>query len=255
MVKGFSLFFILTSCVFLIQSNKAFSQNYPDTIVTKKSDIIVCRIIVLDARNVFYFKKNKRKAEPDSLALDAVQRYAWHSKDIPASNHESFPIPFDSTSKLHVGVKLNFQLNYPLVQESVLLSLYFKGHNLFVGPEYIQLLEESLTSDLSETWEQQYPALSFGYRYLSKSWNTKTNIYAQTSFSIFKGKYTQSQNDAPFVTTQEPVVVLYTFGLGANYKLNKNSMIYSEIGFCSHNQNQSIPFLHFMVGVEYRFGK
>jgi len=250
--------------LFIALCEDAFSQDFRDSIITK-SDTILCKITLINKKNIFYTSQIDNKKIDSYISLTEIVSYkkdtsldANYTAGNPNTIESAFIHKFDSTENWIVGLKCNVQVNNPLGQTALLFSIYKQNHNFHIGPEYIQLFSNPLYGDSDYDWETQYVGLNFGYRYFPKSNSKSIFYYFGLNYSIFEGKYIEVQRGPPFQTEHSPTVVLSTGCFGISYKISKNFNIYSNLGLTSmsnfflliNNSSMNVTF-----GLEYRFIK
>lgn len=239
----------------IVTSNLANAQAYPDKIILKSGDTVLCKISLINDQNIFYNHKIKNTENNDFVALEAINSYQWNSKekaDNPPVNQKLFP--YDSTNRWKVGIKLMQQFNYPIFHSSLSASFHKSNHNFYIGPEFSRLIVQSL-GDPIDVWKQNYFGLNLGYRYLFDSKKERTNWFLQTNFSIFQAQYQESGLGSGN-TKHTKIIVENTFGVGLNFKLSKHFEIYGGIGFGSmHSFFLMMDEFnaHTFIGLVYRF--
>ena len=151
-LKARTIFLIL---FLIITSELANAQAYTDKIILKSGDTVLCKISLINDRNIFYNHKIKNTENNDFVSLDAVNSYQWNSKeraDNPPVNQKMFP--YDSTNRWKGGIKLMKQFNYPILHTSLGVRFHKKNHVLHIGYELSRLLVQSL-GDPVDQWNKK----------------------------------------------------------------------------------------------------
>jgi len=241
--------------VLIFVSIDSIGQTFVDQIIMKSGDTIPCTITLVNDQNIFYKYEGNRSRKNNHVSLESVNLYNWTSKDIKYKpKPENSGYPYDSTNNWNFGIKLTQQVNYPILHTSPTFSIYRKNHNLYIGPEYTNLLEESF-GDPADNYQHEYWGINIGYRYIFDSHWKKTNLFLQMDFSFYQLKYTEHQLGNPQETNNKRTIVENNLGIGVNYQLFEQIEIFGGVGFGSTNGfflmvEQFIP--HSFLGIEYK---
>ncbi len=253
---------LLTSLVF--NASKVKSQALHDTIFTM-SDTLICKITYVNIDNIFYSIKSGNKFSENYIPISKVISYKSGDINSMSSTNKTH-ISYDSifihkydTTKWNFGIKNYSQYNYHygMFQNALLVSVYFKNHNIYIGPERLQVFSESLYEDdmVSSKW---YKALSFGYLFLPKSNFKNLHYYFGINYSLFQGKYIDYQLGPPYQSSHNQKVVLSTGSIGINYSIIRHLNLSTSFGLTSMSEFFLLTeksSLNFSLGLEYLIKK
>lgn len=245
--------YVIIACLI---SPLSHSQDLQDRIILNTGDTISCEITLVNDQNIFYdfFKRKTRKS--DFVPLTNVKEYDWLSKDkIKAIDKKKSYMQYDTTGRWLFGLKLTAHYNYYLWHLTPSFSIYKGNHNIFIGPEYTQNLDEEIINDPANSYETEYIGIGLGYRYIFNSNWKRTNLFIQIKFSIYKIRYIEYSQGSPPRDNYD-MIFENTMGVGINYRITKNFEIYGGVGFGSTKGflliiDGFIP--NSFVGIEYRF--
>lgn len=244
--------------ILIFISGLVLGQTFIDQIILNSGDTIYCKITLINDQNIFYTYKSKRTEKYNHVLLEGVDKYHWLSKNLKYQTQtEKDTYPFDTTNNWKVGVTLTQYFKYPVLHTTPTLSIFNKNHNLYIGPEYTMLLEESL-GDPEDSYQQEYWGINFGYRYFINSFWWKTNLFLQMNFSIYQIKFKVHQLGPSQETYHKQILVEITGGLGVSYKFTNRLSANVGIGFGGTTggyirSNELIP--QAFLGIEYKIKK
>ncbi len=224
--------------------NTSIAQNYIDIIINKNQDTIKCHITLVNNQNIFYSYKKKKSAETTYISLSDINDYTWISKGLNPEQQNGKTnnlILFDTTNTIKLCIKFITTFSqrnkirrwigdfyYTAIYNSLTVSLYYKNHNIFFGPNFITIPEKSLNESVDK-YEKNYFGGSTGYRYYINSKRVKTNLFFQYYFSIAKINYKEHSLGSGFIEKSR-YSIENTIGIGINYKLLKNIHTSTGVG-------------------------
>ena len=168
--------------------------------------------------------------------------------------------PYNSDSKLNIGISLNQHFNYVLTHSNFSIILNFSNHLFYIGPAFTKLLSDNPYNETEvdygiKRYDKNYLGINWGYRnYFNSKWE-RTHFFLQLDFSLYKLKY-QNHSMGSGWYDKEEIILENTFAFGLDYRVTKGLGIFGGIGFGSYNYfflalDSFIP--NAFIGIEYIF--
>jgi hypothetical protein len=176
------------------------------------------------------------------------------TSQVDTTNSHNKPIN-PKSNKAILGFRSSINYNYKIIHYTPVFNLYLKKHNIYIGPEYNQILINPPIGDPIDKFEIYSWGLNFGYRYMFNSNYKKITGFFQFNYSIFKVDYKEYQLGPPGVSDRNKLFVENTGSLGINYNINKKITMFSGLGIGSFYGfflilENVVPNIYF--GLEYR---
>lgn len=102
-----------------------------------------------------------------------------------------------------------------IVRVAPVLSLDFKKHNFYLGPQFTRYLQ--FESIRNEKYESESLGLNFGYRLTFKELVQNLRLFGQFDYAIYQIKNVEIQKGAPFLTNEKTTIAQNTIFIGIDY--------------------------------------
>lgn len=131
------------------------------------------------------------------------------------------------------GLRYSFYHNYKVLHHSPVVTLDYKNHNLYVGPEFSTVLK-TIKGDPIDKFEKNAYGVNFGYRYtFNKNCAKKLTLFGQLNFSIYKVRVNITQMGPHSPVQIKQLIIENTGSFGLNYKITKGISLFTGVGFGS----------------------
>ncbi len=150
--------------------------------------------------------------------------------------------------------EINSYTPHNLLQYTPALTIDYKNHNFYLGPEYIRFYEP--TKSDGNIYNPDLYGVNFGYRHYFNETTRNIRLFGQFNYSVYQIRYTSHRLGYPYTHNYKEIRTKNNVSIGINFELNKDIRLFSGIGIGSYSEF----FMFFddvvittFIGLDYRF--